>query len=47
MAKLGYQFDPDDLSDVEIDAFMLIESEFDRQQADEMKRASKGRGRRG
>lgn len=41
LAGLGYRFDPEKLTNLEVDCFMLIESEFAKRRLEK----SKGRGR--
>lgn len=45
LAKLGYRFDPSELSSADVDAFNIIESVISKHRADQMKKA-KTRGRR-
>lgn len=45
LSKLGYKLDANELTDLEVRAFLQIETEFDKLKGDEMKRNSRSRGR--
>lgn len=42
LCKLGYKFDPDDLSTADVEAFSIIQSVINKNESDQLKK-SKGR----
>lgn len=45
LAKLGYQFDPEELTTADVEAFTIIKSVISKHEADQMKKI-KAKGRR-
>lgn len=47
LAEIGYNFNPDDLSTADVEAFTIIKSAISKHEANEMKKMkAKGQGRR-
>lgn len=43
LSQLGFQFDGENLSDIEAQAFLVIDAEIKRQEIQKQKRAKRGR----